>query len=115
MIVTSFTKAPKPGVFIGHFKILYLTEFGLCWEELKLFMKNGHRWIAPHSKCLRDPAGNTNYEAVKGFENRSDFEKWQKAILTALDKFCANGEGAIGQISQIQTSDERYPLPYKDD
>jgi hypothetical protein len=112
MIITDYKKADKPGVLIGSFTIHYETPFGPRWEsDLKLFMKNGHRWIAFPSKSIKESDGKYSYQPLSGFEFGPDFAKFTKTVLDALDRFCANG----GQIRPIDVNSVNQSLPYKDD
>ena len=113
MIVIDYQKADKPGVLVGTFTIRYDTQFGPRWDSgIKLFMKNGHRWVGFPSKSIKDEGtGKFIFQDLSGFDFKQDHDKWQKACLTALDAFCANG----GQIRPIGVEFEIKPLAYKDD
>jgi hypothetical protein len=113
MKVTKYAKAFKPGVLVGTFSILYDTEWGPRWEQdIKLFMKNGHRWCTFPSRSYKDESGLIQYFPMSGFQDRQDHTKWQKTCIDALDTFCANH----GQANTVQLDSEiMKPVQYKDD
>jgi len=112
MKILEYTKSIKPGALIGSFTLLEETPFGPRFlSELKLFMKNGHRWIAFPSRSSKNEDGTFSYSPLLSFQSAQDFAKWQMATLVLLDQFCAS----LDKIKGIGNDFVNQPnLPYKD-
>lgn len=88
MKVTKF-KTVQRGCLQGVFSVLIKTDFGMLFiNELKLFMKNGSRWVSfPDRVYEKD--GETKYFPYAGFLNKESFDIFQEQAVKAIDEFCA--------------------------
>lgn len=97
----SFDKAPLQAMFD-----LKVPKWGnLIIKGMKLFSKNGQRWIAfPSEKSEKD--GKTEYYPRLFFEDKEVMEKFKVEAIKAIDKYCLENAQ-----KQPQTQKQLEPDP----
>ena len=83
----SFKTMPK-GAFVGVAKI-YIPKWGVEVSDIKLFQKDGKRWVGFPSKEYQHPeTGEKKYAPYLRFRDKNHAELFSKVVVDAIEGFC---------------------------
>lgn len=88
MKITRYKRSEKTGNLIAFFSIAYNTDLGAFYiNDLKLFQKDGSRFIAMPDREYKNEHGEKKYAPHCGFSDRESKQKFQEQVLQAIDDF----------------------------
>ena len=80
-------KPHSTGLLQGFVDILYLPKKPIEVYGLKLFNKNGRRWINFPSKEVVDPSGEKKYFPHMRYLERADMDEFSEEVKEAIDAY----------------------------
>lgn len=87
MKILRFTQSTKPGSMLG-FLDLEVTAWGdFTIYGIKLFTKNGHRWIQFPTHSKDEPSGEKKYFPHCAFKDLDMKKKFEEKLLKVLDQY----------------------------
>jgi len=92
----------RKGALSAFFTVTFPS--GLVIHEVKLFEKEGRRWIGLPSRRFTDKEGSTGYAPIMEFTNREACESFRDAVLRAIDTNAASDQHQNGRQNQRKTS-----------
>ena len=112
MKVLRYTKATKESTLQGYLD-LEVTKFGcMTIRGIRVFMKNGKRFISFPAEKVQKEGKDTYFPYIFFPSESKDFrDKFEKAILDALDKYCLENSQKPPQ-TQNKPSSEPDDLPF---
>jgi hypothetical protein len=96
MKVTKYRSAEKSGHLVGYFNIIFKSPWGggFFINDMKLWMKDGRRWVSFPDRKYENEHGETKYFPYCGFSQREVSDKFQEEAIKAIEEFCAKNNQA---------------------
>ena len=67
---------------------------GLTVNDVRLFNKDGHRWVSPPVRTYQKRTGETEYKWLLEFSTPEKQEEFQAEVLAAVERFLGEEEAA---------------------
>lgn len=95
MIECKFFKPLNKGCLLGYVDV-FIPKFGLEINGLKLFQKNGKRWIAMPDREYTNKEGEKKYAPIVCFKEKNHFEVFSEQVKEAVEKWCKENSVPAG-------------------
>lgn len=117
MKVTKYRKADKLGSLVGYFSIIFKSPWGggMFINDMKLWMKDGRRWVSFPDRKYENEHGETKYVPYCGFSDREASDKMQDEVLKAIDEFCTKQATSVKEHAPVQGQAAPQAASYNDE